>query len=120
MMYVYKIPQIPPSNNKYLGNGTKGTNFKYQYEKKQWAELIEYTCRPKPPYPIARARVTLHYYFKDHRRRDPDNYSGKFILDGLVKAKILQDDSFGIIDLILKADVDKAKKGYTVIEIETI
>lgn len=120
MKYLYKIPDIPPSNNKYLGNGSQGKNFKYQYEKKTWAELIEVICRPKPPYPICRARVTLHYFFKDARRRDPDNYSGKFILDGLVKAKILQDDSFAIVDLVLKADIDKAKKGYTVIEIETI
>lgn len=118
MKYIYKIPCIPPSNNKYLGNGTKGTNFKYQYEKKQWAEIIAYTCRPKPPYPIARATVTLHYFFKDARRRDPDNYSGKFILDGLVKADILQDDSFAVIDLVLKADIDPSKKGYTVIEVE--
>jgi Holliday junction resolvase RusA-like endonuclease len=118
MKYIYKIPLIPPSNNKYLGNGTKASNFKYQNEKKQWAEIIAYTCRPKPPYPIARAIVTLHYFFKDARRRDPDNYSGKFILDGLVKAGILQDDSFAVIDLVLKADIDPGKKGYTIIEVE--
>ena len=43
---------------------------------------------------IHRARVTLRYRFPDTRRRDPDNYSGKFILDGLVRAGVLQDDSF--------------------------
>ena len=116
--YIYKIPNIPPSNNKYLGNGSHGRNYEYQTVKKEWADFIEVYCRPKPPYPIARARVTLHYYFKDKRRRDPDNYSGKFILDGLVKAGILIDDSFAVIDLELKASVDEQKKGYTVIEVE--
>lgn len=62
--------------------------------------------------------MTLHYFFKDNRRRDPDNYSGKFILDGLVRAGILQDDSFAVIDLELKADKDTDKKGYVIVTIE--
>ena len=115
--YIYKIPNIPPSNNKFQGNGSLGRNYEYQNIKKEWAQLINIYCRPKPPYPIARAKVTLHYYFKDRRRRDPDNYSGKFILDGLVKAGILVDDSFQIIDLELKADIDADKKGYVEIEV---
>ena len=53
--------------------------------------------------------MTIKYYFKTRVRHDPDNYSGKFILDGLVKAGILQDDSFNNIQLILKASVDKEK-----------
>lgn len=118
MRYMYRIPLIPPSNNKYQGNGGEGKRYAYQAEKKQWADIIAYTCRPKPPYPLARAKVTLHYYFKDKRRHDPDNYSGKFILDGLVKAGILVDDSFQVIDLELKASVDTEKKGYTIIEVE--
>ena len=119
MKYQYKIPSIPPSNNKYQGNGSLGKNFEYQAEKQTWAELIFYNTLPRPPYPLARAKVTLHYFFKDKRRRDPDNYSGKFILDGLVKAGILQDDSFSVIDLELKASVDPLRRGYTEIKIET-
>ena len=49
-------------------------------------------------------------------RRDPDNYSGKFILDGLVKAGIIADDSFSNIDLRLCGKVDK-KNPRTEIEI---
>lgn len=118
MIYRYKIPLIPPSNNKYIGNGRMSKNLEYQAEKKQWAGYINIFCRPKPPFPIARAKVTLHYFFKDNRRRDPDNYSGKFILDGLVRTGILQDDSFSVIDLELKADKDTDKKGYVIITIE--
>ena len=118
MRYQYKIPSIPPSNNKYQGNGSLGKNFEYQAEKQTWAELIFYNTFPRPPYPLARAKVTLHYFFKDKRRRDPDNYSGKFILDGLVKAGILQVDSFSVIELELKASVDPLRRGYTEITID--
>ncbi|MBW2672148.1 MAG: RusA family crossover junction endodeoxyribonuclease [Deltaproteobacteria bacterium] len=48
---------------------------------------------------IERAEVRLVYYFKDQRRRDPDNYAGKFILDGLRKAGIISDDNAGVLRL---------------------
>ncbi len=69
--------------------------------------LIQGLCKPKPPEPLTSAEVHIHYYFSDNRRRDPDNYSGKMILDGLVSTGIIVDDSFWNIRLILSADVDK-------------
>ena len=99
MTYTYTIFAIPPSNNQFIGRNVR---WQYQSEKKRWAELIAVFCRPKPPKPIECARVTISYTFKDGRRRDPDNYSGKMILDGLVNAGILADDSFDCIDLTLK------------------
>lgn len=98
--YIYTIPFIPPSNNKYQGNGRKGSNFQYQNEKKNWANYCKIYCRPVPPEPLKYCDVTLIYHFKDKLRRDPDNYSGKFILDGLVKAGILIDDSMSVIDTL--------------------
>lgn len=118
MRYEYEIPLVPPSNNKYIGNGGQAENIEYQAEKRQWAGYINIFCRPKPPKALDKAKVTLHYFFKDNRRRDPDNYSGKFILDGLVRAGILQDDSFAVIDMELKADKDTDKKGYVIVTIE--
>ena len=114
-MYSYIIPHIPPSNNKFIGR----TNYReYQARKKAWATLVRTYCKPVPPEPIARSVVTLSYCFGDGRRRDPDNYSGKMILDGLVKAGIIKDDSFGVIDLILRrVDGDKAQTEITVEEI---
>ena len=64
-------------------------------------------CVPRPREPLKKSRVTIIYYFKDRRRRDPDNYSGKFILDGLVRSRIIEDDCFSCIDLYLRGNVDK-------------
>ena len=106
MCYKYIIPFIPPSNNQFIGKDQK---FRYQKIKKEWEQIIKlYTLKNKPYKPIKQCRLTLFYYFKDKTRRDPDNYSGKFILDGLVKSGIIYDDSFFNINLILKASVDKS------------
>lgn len=105
-MYKYVIYSIPPSNNKYIG---RRAEWEYQKIKKEWAALIRCLCKPKPPAPLKGVTVTLKYYFPDSRRRDPDNYSGKMILDGLVKAGVIADDSFANIDLILSAGTDKEK-----------
>ena len=113
--YEYRLPDIPPSNNKFIGRENR---FQYQKIKKEWARLIALVCTPKPPKPIERAVVRIVYHFPDKRRRDPDNYSGKMILDGLVRAGIILDDSFLCIDLQLQAVYDKA--GYTEIFIEEV
>lgn len=100
----YVIPSIPPSNNQYIGRMNR---WEYQQVKKEWADLIALYCRPRPKQAVGRAVVTLTYYFRDRRRRDPDNYSGKMVLDGLTKAGIIIDDSFDCIDLRLSGRYDK-------------
>lgn len=80
--------------------------------------MIALLCRPKPQKPIEYATVHLIYHFADNRRRDPDNYSGKMILDGLVQAGIIADDSFFCINLQLSAVHDKG--GFTEIFIEEV
>ena len=102
--YNYIIKAIPPSNNKYIGRNMR---WEYQDVKKQWAKIVYFTCRPRPPKPLKKAEVSITYYFKDKIRRDPDNYSGKMLLDGLVRAGIIEDDSFSNITLILKGCYDK-------------
>lgn len=90
----------------------------FQKEKKRWAQMIRLLCRPKPPQPIPRAAVQLIYHFENRIRRDPDNYSGKMLLDGLVRAGIIADDSFNCIDLQLSAVYDKG--GFTEIIVEEV
>ena len=96
--YIYTIPALPPSNNEFMG---RAAQWKYQEVKKKWEALVKTCCKPVPDKPIQKTQVTLNYYFPDNRRRDPDNYSGKMILDGLVRAGILVDDSFHCVDLFL-------------------
>lgn len=73
-----------------------------------WEWLVRQSVgKDKPKKPLKKSIVTLTYYFKTRHRRDPDNYSGKFILDGLVKAKVIEDDSFNNIELQLNGKYDK-------------
>lgn len=113
----YIIKDIPPSNNKYMGTGRKGSNFRYQEEKRRWEWLVrEAVGKLKPKEPLKGVVVSLTYYFPTRHRRDPDNYSGKFILDGLVKSRVIEDDCFSCIDLKIQGDYDK-ENPRTVIEI---
>ena len=114
-MLHYTIPDIPPSNNKFIGRNAR---WAYQNEKRRWAELIRFSCLPKPPAALPKASVKIVYHFKDSRRRDPDNYSGKMILDWLVRVGILEDDSLNCIYLQLAAVYDKG--GDTEIFIEEV
>lgn len=108
MIKEYTIYDVPPSNNKYMGSGSRGKNFQYQREKKEWAEKVKSSVGIDiPDKPFNKSIVTLRYYFKTRHSRDPDNYSGKFLLDGLIEANIIEDDSFNHIKLLLEGDYDK-------------
>ena len=104
------VNDIPPSNNEYMG---KTYNYNvYQRQKERWHWLIKAAINntDKPDKPFSKAVVHIKYYFKDERDRDPDNYSGKMLLDPLVREGILIDDSFKVVTLVLSADVDKNNK----------
>lgn len=111
--FKYIVDEIPPSNNKYIGRNAR---WQYNDEKARWESLIYYAFRQQTKdiytaclLPLKKSRIEITYFFKDKRRRDPDNYSGKFILDGLRKAGVIVDDSFNNIELVLKADVDSKR-----------
>lgn len=113
------LNEIPPTNNKYMGNSH---NFnEYRREKERWHWLIKGAINKahRPQRPFERATVNITYYFKDKRRRDPDNYSGKMLLDPLVREGILIDDSFAVVTLVLVGEVDK-KNPRTEIEIREV
>ena len=102
-MFKYTIPHIPPSINNYIGR----TNvFEYQREKVTWKEYCMAYCRPKPQKPPKKVMVKLSFYFKDNRRHDADNYQ-KFIMDGLVTARVIQDDDFAHCTTFCEGFVDK-------------
>lgn len=110
------IRDIPPSNNRFIGRNAR---FTYQKEKKKWLEMITSAIELIPRKPYSRSEVHLHYIFPTKHRRDPDNYSGKFILDALVQNRIIEDDSFFNINLHLSAEV-RPKTKLTIIEVTPI
>lgn len=63
-----------------------------------------------PAEPIKKSMVHIHYTFPTRVRHDPDNYSGKLILDPLVQFGIIADDSFNNIELVLSAGYEKGVK----------
>ena len=114
MTFDIVVYDTPPSNNEFMGNSR---NFnEYRRKKAEWHWLMKAAIKKKPKAPIKRAVVEIKYYFKIRRRRDPDNYSGKMILDGLVKAGIIRDDSFERIDLTLRRVYDGAKRTEIIVE----
>lgn len=97
------IPEIPPSLNKYAG---RENAWEYRQEKQKWIRLMRAYCR-KQTNPINKAIVTITYYFPTRIRHDPDNYSGKMIMDGLVDRGVIVDDSFDHVELRLRGEYDK-------------
>ena len=112
------IPDIPPSLNKWSRmHWTKTAEIK-----KRWEANIYYTSfsqRPKLPYKYAKVIIT--YYFKTRQRHDLDNYVPKFILDGLVKARIILDDRaeyIGMTELIQEYDKENQRTKIKIEEVE--
>lgn len=99
------VPEIPPSLNRYAG---RKNEWEYRSEKARWKELIAWLAKkdmPAKPYKTATVRIT--YYFPNGIRRDPDNYAGKMILDGLTAGGVIVDDSFNCIRLVLDGQIDR-------------
>lgn len=103
------INEIPPSNNTYMGNSHNFNDYRREKERWHWLIKAALSNAQKPQKPIEKAVVHITYYFKDKRRRDPDNYSGKMLLDPLVREGVLIDDSFNNVTLVLSAGCDKNK-----------
>ena len=99
------IPGVPPSLNQYFGR--ENTN-EYRKAKVDWTDRVVWLVKKmRPEKPFNKARVEILYYFPDNRRRDPDNYCGKLMLDGLTKAGVIVDDSFQHITLAVGGAVDQ-------------
>ena len=94
--------------------------FEYQQQKRTFADAIYYKTRASvAKQPFIKAAVVIDYYFKDNRRRDADNYSGKIVHDALVRAGVIADDSYSNIVSMPFFWVDK-KNPRTVITVVEI
>jgi crossover junction endodeoxyribonuclease RusA len=76
--------------------------FKRQRAKNQWESDVGWEAKTQkviPKLPLQKCKVTLLYHFPDKKGRDPDNYNGKWTLDGMRKIGILANDTFNHVDL---------------------
>ena len=108
---------VPPSLNKFAG---RENSWEYRAEKKRWTEAVMWAAkahRPEKPYSFADVKIL--YYFATRGRHDADNYAGKFLLDGLTKARVIEDDDFAHIRLGVAGAYDKDEPR-TVITVEEI
>lgn len=109
-----RFKELPPSNNKFMGKTNK---WEYQKQKKYWADLIfcEVVKQRIPRKNIKKSVVTLVHYFPNKIKRDPDNFSGKLVLDGLAKAGVIEDDSFDNIKLNIEGEYDKKNPRFEIL-----
>lgn len=113
------IEDVPPSNNNFMGNSNK--YYVYNSQKKKWKQIVlESLFESIPEKPLERVKISIHYIFPDRRKRDLDNYSGKFILDPLVEYGVIKDDNYKVLcNLDLSAECIPKKK-CTVVTIEEV
>jgi crossover junction endodeoxyribonuclease RusA len=90
------IPGIPPSLNDWPRNIYKLADLKKEWQKEVWLAAYQAKVKGKR---IEKAKVRITYFFATNRRRDHDNYSPKFLCDGLIKAGVIVDDNADKIDL---------------------
>jgi len=83
---------------------------------------FEWCMRLKNKYPTYNhAKVKIGFYAKDKRKFDLTNKT-ESIMDVLVRAGILVDDNYSVVPIVLPMfmGLDKDKKGFAIIEIESI
>ena len=105
-MTEYKIT-IPKRQHPSLNKWTKWHWAIKSKEKKSWEHEIYHLCYEYGKPLLKNALIEITYYFKDARSRDKDNYTPKFILDGLVKANMIEDDNDSDIYVNWKIKKDK-------------
>lgn len=111
------LPGVPPSLNRTAG---RQNVWEYRRNKALWTLWVQracMACKERPKAPWEKAVVEITYYFPNRIRRDPDNYAGKFLLDGLTKGGVIKDDSFDCVTLILDGECDPE---YTRTEIKVL
>lgn len=98
---------VPPSLNQTAG---RQNVWEYRKTKTEWTARVRMAClacKERPKQPWSRAVVEIVYYFPTLARHDADNYSGKFLLDGLTRAKIIVDDDLKHISTVIIGRHDK-------------
>ncbi len=117
----FEIPGKLPGMNEIIAaaKAGKGKYQPYALMKEQYTYEVALIARKLPRYGRVALTITWH---EPNGRRDPDNIMGgqKFILDGLVKAGVIQDDGQKYIESIThRFEVDR-KNPRVEVEIEEV
>ena len=106
-LLVFEVPGIPASPN-----ATRRLNFhRNAAEANAWKDatcIALFDAGKKRPGRLASVRIVLTAMTKTRGRRDPDNFAAacKPIIDGLVLAGVLVDDSFAVIrELVVRHEL---------------
>ena len=112
------IKGIPPSLNQLVG---KENAWLYRKAKREWTDAVVWSIRAQGirlPKPFEHSVITITYYFKDNRRHDADNYSGKLLLDGLTRGGIIADDDLRHIATTISGDIDRQNPRTEIVVVE--
>ena len=101
----FTLYDLPPSINEWQNmHHMKKTRLKNSVEHDVF--YAAYNQRPKKPFKKATVKITI--FFATNRRRDERNYDCKWLIDGLVTAKLIKDDNIDIIGRpIVEIKIDK-------------
>ena len=108
-----------PSLNETVASAKKHWSV-YAKEKEAMTQLVCEAAMRQDIQPVERAEIGFTWYEKD-RRRDPDNISGagkKPILDGLVRAGVLPNDGWSVIEGL--SDRFSIDRSYPRVEVDII
>lgn len=93
-MVKFTLYDLPPSLNEWQNLHP----MEKHRRKKQTEHDVYYACySQRPPIPFEKARIRIKIFFPVRRRRDERNYDCKWLIDGLVVAKIIKDDNIDVI-----------------------
>ena len=101
---------LPPTLNKIISSA-RSNIYKSSSEKRKWTQDIAILSHCLHPY--GKSKVWLKFEWQVHNQnRDPDNIAAaaKFIMDGLVAAEIIADDSLLFIGSPILHYYSKAEK----------
>lgn len=100
------VPGRLPGMNEIVksAKGYGGRGYGYAKLKREWTETVAILARAQKLTPMERGRFRFEWFEpkpgKRFKLRDPDNVAAggrKVILDGLVEAGVIPDDSWGVV-----------------------
>jgi hypothetical protein len=103
-MIKFILFDLPPSLNDWQNLHPMG---KARRKKQVEHDVYYASYNHRPPQPYEKAKVRIKIFFPTIRRRDERNYDCKWLIDGLVTAKIIKDDNIDVIgrpEVILEYD----------------